>query len=334
MEKTIPLDKYNKKVYKSCELLEHGFMVDNSNSVRVCSIINNEYGGRPLLFSEYTGEIFDKEEFFAKKREHRNLTKQGSHPYECTNCPMLVDREWDDEDYIDNLLFAHWVDCNSRCIYCGATTDEFVRANYRYYDFTPAIKEMIENGSLIRTAKIDFAGGEPTVYPEFENLLSLFLNEGFNNIFVNTSGIKYSPSIKQALRNNQITLTISIDAGTKEMHKKIKRVDSFDKVWSNIKEYSKAQQEAGTKEKICLKYILIPDLNIDKKEIDIFYERVSKAKVDHVALSLDMFWWEKHKHEDNSHLIDIANYFIKKSEEYDFKLHIYPWARWLLGMMW
>lgn len=325
----------NKKtVFKSCELLEHGFMVDNSNSVRVCSIINNEYGGRPLMFAEYTGQIFDKEEFFAKKWEHRKLTREGSHPRECTGCPMLVERDWDDEDYIDNLLFAHWVDCNSRCIYCGATTDEFIRANYRYYDFTPAIREMINNGSLIRTAKIDFAGGEPTVYPEFENLLSLFLQEGFHNIFVNTSGIKYSPSIRRALSNNQITLTISLDAGTKGMHKRIKQVPSYDKVWENIHKYSEAQQEAGTKEKICLKYILIPKVNISKREINIFFEKVAEAKVDHVALSLDMFWWEKHKHDDNRKLVEMAQYFIKKSEEYNFKLNIYPWARWLLGMQW
>ncbi|MCR5261124.1 MAG: radical SAM protein [Candidatus Gastranaerophilales bacterium] len=323
----------NKKVFKSCELIEHGFMVDNSNSVRVCSIIT-EHDGRPILYKDYTGEIFDKEEFFAKKWEHRKLTREGSYPYECEGCPMLVEREWDDEDYIDNVLFAHWVDCNSRCIYCGATTDEFVRANYRYYDFTPAIREMIKNGSLIRTAKIDFAGGEPTVYPEFEELLTLFLTEGFNNLFVNTSGIKYSPSIRNALRNNQITLTISLDAGTKDMHKKIKRVNSFDKVWKNIREYSKAQQEAGTKEKICLKYILIPEVNVIKKEIDIFFEKVTKEKIDHVALSLDMFWWEKHKDDDNTELVKMAQYFVDKANEYGYKLHIYPWARWLLGMNW
>ena len=209
-EQTNNEEQPKKNTYVSCELIEHGFMVDNSNSVRVCSIINKEYGGRPLMFAEYTGEIFDKDEFFAIKRKHREMMKSGTPPYECTGCPMLEEREWDDGDYIDNLLFAHWVDCNSRCMYCGATTDEFVRANYRYYDFTPAIEEMIKNGSLIRDAKIDFAGGEPTVYPEFERLLGLFLREGFHDIYVNTSGIKYSPTIREALKNNQITHTIRL----------------------------------------------------------------------------------------------------------------------------
>lgn len=326
-------EKDSKKVFKSCELIEHGFMVDNSNCVRVCSIITKN-DGRPILYRDYTGEIFDKEDFFARKWKHRNLTRQGSYPFECEGCPMLVEKEWDDDDYIDNILFAHWVDCNSRCIYCGATTEEFVRENYRYYDFTPAIREMINNGSLIRSAKIDFAGGEPTVYPEFEELLTLFLKEGFNNLFINTSGIKYSPSIRNAIKSNQATLTISIDAGSKELHKKIKRVNSFDKVWSNIHEYSKAQQESGTKEKICLKYIFVPDVNVIKKEIDLFYDRVTQEKIDHVALSLDMLWWEKHKDEDHTYLVEMAHYFIDKANEYGYKLHIYPWARWLLGMNW
>ncbi|MBQ2645188.1 radical SAM protein [bacterium] len=320
----------SKNVYVSCELIEHGFMVDNSNGVRVCSIINKEYGGRPVIFENYTGEIIDKEKFFAIKRNHREKMKSGIPPFECTDCPMLIEKEWDDNDYIDNLLFAHWVDCNSRCIYCGATTEEFVRENYKYYDFTPAIEEMIKNGSLIKSAKIDFAGGEPTVYPEFERLLSVFLREGFSNIYVNTSGIKYSQSITRALKNNQITLTISIDAGTKKMHKKVKCVSSFDKVWANIYKYSKAQQEANSKEKICLKYVFVPKVNVQKREIDIFFKNVIKANVDYVALSLDMLWWEKHKYDNNEKLIKMANYFIEQSKEKNLKLTIYPWARWLL----
>jgi len=320
------------QVYTSCELIEHGFMVDNSNCVRVCSIINDKYDGRPVIFHDYTGQLFDKDEFFAIKRKHREMMKNGTPPVECTDCPMLREDEWDDGDYIDNLLFAHWVNCNSRCMYCGATTDEFVKANYKYYDFTPAIKDMIEKGILIKTAKIDFAGGEPTVYPEFEKLLTLFLEKKFNNLFINTSGIKFSPSIERALKNNQITLTISLDAGSKEMHRRIKRVPSYDKVWKNIMRYSKAQQKAKTQYKICLKYILVPGINDIRKEIDIFFEKVLDAKVDHVALSLDMFWWEKHKEDDNSELIQIAQYFIYKAEANHCKLHIYPWARWLLGI--
>ena len=325
--------KKKTQVYTSCELIEHGFMTDNTNCIRVCSIINDKYDGRPIIFSEYEGELFDKEKFFEIKRKHREMMKSGTPPYECTNCPMLREDEWDDEDYIDNVLFAHWLDCNSRCMYCGATTDEFVRENYRYYDFTPAIKDMIEKKILIPSAKIDFAGGEPTVYPEFESLLTVFLENNFHDLHLNTSSIKFSPSIEKAIRNNQITtLTISLDAGSKEMHRRVKCVNSYDRVWANIKRYSKAQQYAKTKHKICLKYILVPGINDIRREIDIFYEKVLAAKVDHVALSLDMFWWEQHKHDDNSELIDMAHYFIYKAEANKCKLQIYPWARWLLGI--
>ncbi len=278
-----------RRKYKSCDLIDHGFMVDNLNYLRVCSIINDKYEGRPIIFKDYTGEIIDKDAFFAIKRRHRELMKNGTPPYECTNCPMLREAEWDDEDYIDNVLFAHWVACNSNCIYCGATTDEYVAKNHTDYNFYPAIKDMIERGIIIQSAKIDFAGGEPTVYPEFEDLLGIFTEKGFNDIYVNTSGIKFSPSIYDALLKNQITLTISIDAGTKDLHRKIKQVPSFEKVWSNIKKYSEAQQKSGANQKICLKYILVPGMNDIKKEIDIFYKKAKSAKVDHVALSLDLF---------------------------------------------
>ena len=53
-----------KQKYTSCELIEHGIMFDHCNVVRVCSIVNREYNGKPVIFHNYHGELFDKEKLF------------------------------------------------------------------------------------------------------------------------------------------------------------------------------------------------------------------------------------------------------------------------------
>lgn len=320
-----------KQKYTSCELIEHGIMFDHCNVVRVCSIVNREYNGKPVIFHNYHGELFDKEKLFEIKRKLRNLMKNGTPPHECTGCHFLIEKEWDDGDYIDNLLFAHWLDCNSKCIYCLASTDEAVKRQNQHYDIYPAIKDLVERNILVSSGKVDFAGGEPTIYPEFEKLLHLFIEYKFKEICVNTSGIKYSPAIYRALEEGMINLTISVDAGSKEVHEKVKRVQSFDKVWGNIAEYSKAQKKSDNQFQMCLKYLVVPDVNDTLDEFDKFFDKVIENDVKSVALSLDMFWYEEHKSEDNSELNRKFDYFIDRAKnKLGLDIRVYPWAEWSL----
>jgi wyosine [tRNA(Phe)-imidazoG37] synthetase (radical SAM superfamily) len=267
----------------------------------------------------------------------RNLLRQNRPIEECKNCSMIVERNtWDEKDYIDNLLLAQWTKCNSNCIYCGCAPDSnnFPKNNSEYYDITPAIKDMIEQGILIQSAKIDFAGGEPTIYPEFETLLTLFIEKGFKNLFINTSGIKYSNTIEYALKSNSLNLlTISVDAGSCGVHKQIKRTNSYKIVWDNIKKYSIAQKSSNNNFQFCLKYIILPEINDTKEEIDLFLEKVKKAEVNFIAISLDMYWWEENKNNKNENIIKLVQYFIEQAKnKYNFKVELYPWIRWLIGL--
>lgn len=319
-----------KSKYKSCKVLEHGIMFDHCNVVRECSIVNKEFGGKPVIFDNYHGELFDIEKLFEIKRTRRQLMKNGTPPYECTGCHFLEEDYWDDKDYIDNLLFAHWIDCNSKCIYCLASSDDKVKTVNKHYNIYPAIEDLVEKNVLIPTGKVDFAGGEPTIYPEFESLLTLFIRKHFKDIYVNTSAIKYSPAISEALSAGLINLTISVDAGTKDTHQRVKRVESFDKVWANIAEYSKAQQKSCKLNQIWLKYLVVPGVNDSVEEFEIFFDNVQKNGISCVALSLDMFWYEEHKTENNQELNDKFDYFLDKAVKRDLFTHVYPWAQWSL----
>ena len=56
---------------------------------------------------------------------------------------------------------------------------------------------MLEKKILVPGGEVSFGGGEPTILPEFDKLIDLFLKNGFWNIRVPSSGIKYSKIIEK-----------------------------------------------------------------------------------------------------------------------------------------
>ena len=170
--------------FESCSYIEHGMVLDHCNRIRVCNNFNPRYGGRPVIYGNYHGEKIDWKDFFRIKRELRQKFREKSCPELCTNCVNIAHKAWDDDDYIDYLLLTPWVPCNSHCIYCSAPRDEYVLKNTKVYKVLPLIKDMIKNNILKKSGTIDFAGGEPTIYPEFEALLNEFVKHNFQKIII------------------------------------------------------------------------------------------------------------------------------------------------------
>ena len=173
--------------FESCSYIEHGMVLDHCNRIRSCNNFNPRYGGRPVIYENYHGEKINWKEFFDIKRELRKKYRENSCPEICKDCVNTSFKNWDDEDYIDYLLLTPWVPCNSNCIYCQAPRDKEVLQNTKVYKVLPLIKDMIKNNILKKNGTIDFAGGEPTIYREFESLLSEFIKHDFTKIIIHTN---------------------------------------------------------------------------------------------------------------------------------------------------
>ena len=297
----------NKK-YVSCNLIEHGFDT-NIDAINFCCRSSNSGGGFKPLISNYHGESIDWDNFFKIKNNYRNQMKKGIIIEECKNCIYLEEKEWDDEDYISYINFNHGMVCNSNCIYCYL---ENVKGTQTPYSALPIVKEMIEKNILRTGGHVTIAGGEPTTDPDFEELLDTFLDFGINPIRVLTNGIKYSSAIEKGVRLGSLTTVISVDAGTKETFYKIKRVNAFDKVWGNLKKYSEAKKHNHN---VKSKFIIIPGLNDNKKEIDLFLKKSAEAKIIEVCVDVELFWFDKNSHNLPNNLLNIFNHFIKKAKD-------------------
>lgn len=307
--------------FESCNYIEHGMVLDHCNRIRFCNNFNPRYGGRPIIYENYHGEKIDWKDFFRIKRELRQKYRDGSCPELCKDCVNTECKEWDEEDYIDYLLLTPWVPCNSNCIYCQAPRDKEVLANTKVYKVLPLIKDMIKNNILKKDGTIDFAGGEPTIYREFESLLSEFIKNDFTKIIIHTNAIKKSRSIIKGLKKGVVRILVSIDAGSKEVHKKVKQVNSYDSVWKTLKEYAKNQPKDA--DYVKAKYIIVPGLNDSEEELALWIDKCKEINIKSVVLNLDFNWLNNNVDGDLIHIYNLMKFAQNKTKELGMRCELY-----------
>ncbi len=97
-------------------------------------------------------------------------------------------------------------------------------------------------------------GGEPTLYPDFDNIVKTCYDLGCN-LGIVTNGVK-----KIKYFNFFKWIKISLDANNSELFLKLKKRDFYKQVLSNINEYTK-----NSNVKVIVSFIVTPFLN--KKEV-------------------------------------------------------------------
>lgn len=297
--------------------------------------IDFSFGGFKYCNEVWEGpEYIDyNEEDAFNKNENRRLhiieeMKQGIIPKRCQECPMLEEQDWKEYDgSIHKITIFNWKHCNAACFYCSVNSDfhEGIKKSDDY-DALPYIQDLIDKGRLNQNSFVAFMGGEPTTLEEFPVILKMLIEKNCL-LEVLSNGIIYEKLISDMLnqdKNN--SLCISIDCGSRETFKRIKRVDKFDTVVSNLKRYiTETGNNAG---KIKLKYIVLPNVNDNKQEIDKFFEMAKEIGIKSVIRSinhLDSKMNTQNKAIESS-VIKSYEYFAKQAKKYNMKLVDQNWA--------
>ena len=299
-------------------------------------------GSIDLSFSgfKYCNEVWEgpeyisyKEENAFEKNEQRRLKiiekmKNGDIPERCKQCPMLEEKDWKEFDgKIHKITVFNWKHCNAACFYCSVHSNFYDGVKKSDdYDSLPIIQKLVTEGRLTKDTFIAFMGGEPTMLEEFPQILKLLLEQNCK-LEVLTNGIKYEPLICEMLKaKNHNMICISLDCGSRESYKRIKRVDKFDEVVSTVKKYIEAAKEKSNRVK--LKYIIFPNVNDNKKEIDAFFELCKITGVKTVARAvnhLESKMNTKNQAIENS-VIKSYQYFADQAKKFGMDLQLEPWA--------
>ena len=298
-----------KKKYIRCDLIEHGldFFTDSINFC--CRIPPTEKGYKKIL-ENYNGELIDWKKFFSIKRKYRNQMKKGQIIPECKNCIYLQEKEWDNDDYISFINFNNWTICNEHCVYCWLNDAD--RPHQTQYNVFPAIKDMADKGYLRKGGHITIAGGEPSVAPEFDDLMKLFIDNDLSSIRVLTNATKYSNVVEKGIEQGRVNIVVSVDSGTRDTFIKVKRYDFYDKVWENVKKYASVQPQS---DRVKTKFILIPNVNDTKDEIDAWVSKSVECGVKHLAFDVEMMWYNENKNNIPSEILELVAYALNKIKE-------------------
>ena len=321
------LFKKEPEEYVSCNLIEHGldFFTDSINFC--CRIPPTDKGYKKIL-EHYYGELIDWKNFFGIKRKYREQMKRGEIVPECKGCIYLEKKKWDNEDYISYINFNNWTICNEHCIYCWLNDAD--RPHQEQYNVYPAIKDMAERGYLRKGGHITIAGGEPCVAPEFDNLVQLFLDYDLSSIRILTNATKYSSVVEKGIKDGKMNIVVSVDSGTRDTFVKVKRYDFYDKVWENISRYTAVQPAS---DRVKTKFILIPNVNDSRDEIDAWLKKSIECGVKHVAFDVEMMWYNENQNNLPQTLLDTVEFMLNKVKEYNLEIELIDRGRRVADML-
>ncbi len=269
--------------YLSCRFLERAATFYPGRVTACCA---NPATGLTPVVAPFTGEL-SVDQLLEGRAKIIARHKRGDIVPECQRCPRLTEADWAAENVgpyaVDDVTIAHFTSCNIRCNYCYTVTEPDMKAPLsKAPRLLPVFKQMIEQKLLAPNATVRFSGGEPTLSPEFEPLLTLLNNYGVRSV-VYTNATKRSEAIIEALERDQVELILGIDAASVAVYKAIKKMNYNEKVWKVVAEYCAATRPDAFN-RVWAKFIFCLENYHEAKD---FVRRAEAAGVRYVHYDFD-----------------------------------------------
>lgn len=258
----------------SCSALHHSVYFA-PNELRHCCkrfFVDGKIKGDVQIFPVKKTHDISVNKILKEKRKLYDSINRGE-DNACSGCPFLTLDHWPELKKLEIKhvsIETHSV-CNMKCTYCS---DVYYGGLRPKYNFEKVLDNFKKANVFSKKLDVAWGGGEPTLMENFDNIFKKFINSfkpKSNKIYSNA--IKYSKTIERYLKNSKVSLTTSIDAGTKKTFKKIRGVKAFEKVLSNLKRYSKVSKKG-----VVIKYILTEE-NYQLDEINSFINQIKKYKL-------------------------------------------------------
>ncbi len=270
--------------FLSCRFIQNGITFMDKSIIMCCS----NKGGVKFI-PDYEGGKINWKKINKKRREIIENCRKGIIPEACRGCVNLETKEWYLSDYkLKEIYINHWNHCNCGCVYCiQGSEGKYMQAEAMpapYYRVYKHLQDLYKHKLISPHLHLEILGGEISVLDEADDIINLCLNKGVERMSFHSSCIKYSKGIERALKEApESDIDFSLDCASKDLYKKIKRIDAFDDVINNLSKYIKSSEKAA--DAFIAKYIIIDGLNDNIHELDkwlnlIHNLGIKKAKLD------------------------------------------------------
>ena len=216
----------------------------------------------------------------------------------CNHCVMnreqyIVDRKY--KKHYKQLAFYQesCSDCLSHCVYCcvGGNLNEnknnpACSSLESYFDFA---KEIFLLNCLDDDFSCAIDMSERDIERKIFCMVQSMENAGIVPMLykVNSCHISYSPTLSKLMRNGMAYTVWSLDAGTAETYRKIKKINAFECSIENVKKY--IEEDAFHGAFIVAKSLIVKGINDNDEEFDAFLELVERLNLKFVSLSYDFY---------------------------------------------
>lgn len=304
------------KLYK-CDYMDSGLNFERF-FIRACCKSAHTGGGKPQLADSY--DHIDWNEIKKRRDIWKKQIAEGNFPEFCKGCSSIQPTdELNNKDEIYFVDINSFVRCNSKCVYCDCWSKKGVKE----YSLLPYFKELFEKQLLkqVYYGYIQFAGGEPALMIDFEEIIDLCITNGMQRYIVNSNCIKFSKGIEKLLQETETNLCCSLDSGCEETYLKIKNVPFFNQVTENLKKYAEAQKDG--KSCVWSKFIIIPDYNDNEDEINKWYDLSLSLGIKALILDVEREWFKQNNHKLTPNMKKMIKIIKNKCKKDGVKLEFY-----------
>lgn len=288
--------------YKSCAMIENFFLDINGridthgNCLTLCSENVREVPGTALCESaQQSLENFRlrRDEIIA---ESVRLGLSGGSDEArkcsagCAECANFVEGDYGESDGLIHYvnLSCYPAPCQCKCIYCDVHSGESgqfsMRLHAAYYErLFDLLQYARETGRIAPDARWQISSGEIAIHPYKDRIFDLVSDRAatfYTNCFLFEEGVAANLAA-----NPHSAINLSIDSGTPKTWHKVKGVDNFETVTTNLVKYYGRSRRPG---QIALKYIVLPGINTTQADYTSVIEIMKILKVSHLTLSRDV----------------------------------------------
>ena len=196
---------------------------------------------------------------------------RNNKPNDCDKCHLLKEGFYRKTVQLNEINFGSNNKgdvCNFKCTYCFCETT-FKRLKEQgdglsTYEILREISQMPEHDH--ENFVVQLANGEPCANKDFDALMDVLLDNKWKVVLISNMSI-YREKLATIMEQGRVINTlVSMDSGTRETFKKVKRSDMFDRVVENLRRYP------IDKANLRLKYIFLEGVNDNEADVDGFYE--------------------------------------------------------------